>query len=248
MAYAGLKTLLLELLKAPQGPPEPPYGSPGSVEIFRASPAFLRLKLGLNFVSIGAALAFELLGLALPPSPGGRVASTLLSGALVVSTLIVMVVRHFLIRLDYDMRYYVLTDRSLRIRRGAMTIEESTYTFANVQNISLRQGPLERLLRVTNLHVETAGGGSADAAAEAGRGGMYHRGRLEGIDPDTAQRLRDRIRRLVARYQGAGLGDDLGASDDGSRRGPGLSDAQRQRLRSILLELRAARVAATRGE
>ena len=44
------------------------------------------------------------------------------------------------IHLRYDTTWYVLTDRSLRIRRGIMTIHETTISFENVQNVEVRRG------------------------------------------------------------------------------------------------------------
>ncbi|HKO93098.1 MAG TPA: PH domain-containing protein, partial [Polyangiaceae bacterium] len=159
-----------------------------------------------------------------------------LAGLIVGATVVLMLVRYFLIRLDYDMRYYVLTDRSLRIRRGAWTIEESTFTFANVQNLTLHQGPLERLLGITHLEIDTAGGGVQKNAKDPGSS-MQHQGRLDGIDPKTAVELRDRILHLVRSYRDAGLGDtpalrSTRASLDGERCAL---------LQSIVTELRQIR-------
>jgi len=39
--YETLKRLALSVLQAPTGAPEPPAGSQGSVETFRASPRYL---------------------------------------------------------------------------------------------------------------------------------------------------------------------------------------------------------------
>ncbi|HEU4577612.1 MAG TPA: PH domain-containing protein [Polyangiaceae bacterium] len=208
MLYEALKETLLELLQAPAQPPEPPLGSPDSVQVFRASPRYLTLQLIRHFGSMGAALLFELLGWAtLVPVPGGKTVFAVVATLIVGSTLLLMVVRYFLIRIDYDMRFYVLTDRSLRIRRGAWTVEESTYTFANVQNITLHQGPLERWLGITHLQVETAGGSTPRGGSDAAEG-LNHQGRLDGIDPDTATELRDRILRHIREYRDAGLGDE----------------------------------------
>ena len=49
------------------------------------------------------------------------------------------------LRLQYDCTWYVLTERALRIRRGLILIRETTITYANIQNISLQQGPLESI-------------------------------------------------------------------------------------------------------
>ena len=61
MLYEALKETLLELLQAPAHPPEPPLGSPGSVQVFRASPRYLTLQLIRHFGSMGTALLFELI-------------------------------------------------------------------------------------------------------------------------------------------------------------------------------------------
>lgn len=242
MLYEALKEPLLTLLRAPHQPPEAPLGSPGSEEVFRASPRYLTLQLIQHFGSMGSALAFELVAWGMMPSPselvpvwGGSAFFALAVGIVVAMTLAATVARYFLIRLDYDMRYYVLTDRSLRIRRGALTIEESTYTFANVQNLTLHQGPLERWLGITHLQLDTAGGG-VQKNAEGGEN-MHHHGRLDGIDLQTAGELRDRILRLVRSYRDAGLGDEPSAP--ASPADP--TERRAAVLRTIIEELRQIR-------
>jgi len=244
MLYEALKDTLLQLLRAPAHPPEPPLGSPGSVQVFRASPRYLTLQLIRHFGSMGSALALELLGWVLMPGPGGTAVFAIAATLIVSVTLVLMLARYFLIRIDYDMRFYVLTDRSLRVRRGAWTVEESTYTFANVQNLTLHQGPLERLLGITHLQIDTAGG-STPKGGHDGAEALNHQGRLDGIDPHTATELRDRILRLVHGYRDAGLGDEPG------RGAPSQAalDAQRATvLRAIIDELRLIRPAADRAD
>ena len=41
------------------------------------------------------------------------------------------------------MRYYIVTDRSQRVRQGAWLLREMTITHANLQNHRLVQGPVE---------------------------------------------------------------------------------------------------------
>lgn len=237
MLYEALKGTLLQLLQAPPHPPEPPLGSPGSVQVFRASPRYLTLQLIQHFGSTGSALALELMGWALMPTPGGTAVFAVAATLIVSVTLLLMLARYFLIRIDYDMRFYVLTDRSLRIRRGAWTVEESTYTFANVQNLTLHQGPLERLLGITHLQIDTAGG-SAPKGGHEGADGLNHQGRLDGIDPETATELRDRILFLVRGYRDAGLGDDPGRTTPAH---PALEAQRNAVLRAIIEELRQIR-------
>ena len=58
MIYERFKTALFLVLRAPRQPPDPPAGSAGSVETFRAAPNFLTYQMvrwGLGFA--GAVLA-----------------------------------------------------------------------------------------------------------------------------------------------------------------------------------------------
>lgn len=203
MIYAALKSTLLTLLQAPKNPPEPPAGSPGSVRTFRAAKNFLRIRLLLLASGLLVALAFEAPFILVLFTEGLSAESALLI-VLLVMTLLGFFFSYFLIRLDYDMRYYIVTDRSIRIRQGAWTIHEATFTFANIQNLSLKKGPIERLFGISNLVVHTAGGGGSGTNSEK-QGPLAHRSTLRGID--NAEELKNDIMRLLKQYRDAGLGD-----------------------------------------
>lgn len=252
MIYEKLKPRLLAILKAPTQPPEPPPGTGETLQVFRAAPNFLKYQLvvwGLGFtVGITAELIF--LGVEIVRAgtdEEARWAGMALGVALLTLTVIGAVIKYILIRIDYDMRYYVVTDRSLRIREGALLIHEATFTYANVQNLKIHQGPLERLLGISNLVLETAGGagGSGD---ERGQNPFRrgHEGRLRGIA--NARDVRDTVQRLLKRYRDAGLGDP----EDRRRAVPaaaggGFSPREIERLREIRDELRLLRGAAGGG-
>jgi membrane protein YdbS with pleckstrin-like domain len=235
--YARIRDRVLWLLQAPQGPPDPPAGSESSVRVFRAAPAFLTLQIIPWAVGFAAAIFFELwfdiFGfIAKYWSPAASFTYILLA-----VTVAGLVVKYFLIRVDFDMRYYVVTDRSLRIREGALRIDESTFTFANVQNLRIQQGPLERMLGLANVIVETAGG--SGGSGEDGEGGQRHHGVLRGIT--NASEVRDQILRLLRQYRDAGLGDP---EDRGGVPGGEVASAVAiDRLREIRDELRLARQA-----
>ncbi len=111
------------------------------------------------------------------------------------------VVAYVAIHLRYDTTWYVMSDRSLRIRRGIWVIQEVTATFENVQNVKISQGPLQRYFGIANLVVETAGGGGSEKP-----GGGAHRAIIEGIsNPD---RYREAIMARLRRSSSAGLGDE----------------------------------------
>jgi len=115
-------------------------------------------------------------------------------------------------RLNFDMRWYVITDRSLLIREGVWIVREITLTFANAQNVRTTQGPLQRLFGFSNVEVDTAGGGGGGGGHE-GKGTAPHRAILRGLD--KAPLVRDLILEHLRQHRTAGLGDPddrIGAS------------------------------------
>ncbi|MEO8367638.1 MAG: PH domain-containing protein [Candidatus Solibacter sp.] len=102
-------------------------------------------------------------------------------------------------RLNFRLRWYMVTDRSLRIRSGIWSTQELTTTFANIQEIRVTSGPLQKLLGLADVEVHSAGGGG-----KKGEGGG-HIARFEGVD--IANQIRDLIVDRLRDYRGAGLGE-----------------------------------------
>lgn len=107
-------------------------------------------------------------------------------------------------RLDYETRWYAVTDRSLRIRAGLLRLQETTMSFANLQQVELQQGPLQRLLGLANVRVQSAGGGGGDDPHHQ-QGDSLHQGIFHSVD--NAEEIRDLILERLRRYRAAGLGD-----------------------------------------
>jgi membrane protein YdbS with pleckstrin-like domain len=106
-------------------------------------------------------------------------------------------------RLDYEMRWYLVTDRSLRLRHGVWKVNESTMSFANVQQVEVSQGPLQRLLGLADVKVKSAGGGSNPQHPQTSDDmhvGLFH-------SVTNAPEVRDLIIDRLRRYREAGLGD-----------------------------------------
>jgi membrane protein YdbS with pleckstrin-like domain len=117
------------------------------------------------------------------------------------------VVAYVGIHLRYDTTWYVLTDRSLRIRRGILSIHETTISFENVQNVEVRQGPLQRYFGIADVLVTTAGGGVASHGKHGQTSSLgAHVGLLQGLD--DADAVRNQILTFVERTRATGLGDD----------------------------------------
>ena len=115
-------------------------------------------------------------------------------------------VTYFKQRLDYEMRWYIVTDRSLRVRSGIWSVQELTMTFANIQDIRVSAGPLQRVLGLADVKVTSAGGGGGSEQL-----GTSHMANMAGVD--CAEAIRDLMVERLRRYRDAGLGDP----EDGRR-------------------------------
>ena len=111
----------------------------------------------------------------------------------------------FSLRLNYEMRWYKVTDRSLRIRAGVWSVREMTMTFANVQNITVSQGPLERLFGISDVKVDSAGGGGSAGSHGESHGQSLHVATFRGVD--NPEEIRDLMLQRLRRLRDAGLGD-----------------------------------------
>lgn len=108
-------------------------------------------------------------------------------------------------RLDYELRWYMITDRSLRLRHGIWKITESTMSFANIQQVVVSQGPLQRLLGLSDVKVQSAGGGGGDKDESAGKEDDMHLGLFHSVTNPTE--IRDLILERLRRFRESGLGD-----------------------------------------
>jgi membrane protein YdbS with pleckstrin-like domain len=165
----------------------------------RASPSYLRYRLflwklyaiawGLAVVTASVAMLaidWRLLFVVIP---------LLLIAAFKGATLYVVS------RFDYDVRWYIITERSMLIRQGVWIVQEITLTFANAQNVRVTQGPLQRIFGFSNVEVDTAGGGGKQEEKGMGR----HRAVLRGLE--NPMEVRDLILDLLRRHRTTGLGD-----------------------------------------
>jgi len=202
-------------LKVP-AEPDPPLGSPGSVRVFNAAPGYLNYRRTTWLLrQIGAGIGL-LFGLAFMSAGvdfgGGRFGANawlVIEAFAVVAYLVQLPVTYLLIRLDYRYRWYMTTDTSLRIREGITTVRERTMTYANIQNLSLKQGPIQRLFGISDLQVRTAGGGGGEASEEGKKGTSeadnMHLGYFRGVD--NAEEIRDLILLRMRNLKDSGLGD-----------------------------------------
>jgi membrane protein YdbS with pleckstrin-like domain len=206
---ARFETTLATVLRLPSAGPEPPPGS-AQVWLFRAAPRFLHynlLRWGVRqgFAILGLAIGFGFIS-ALPDALWFLEIFEWIGVALYLAQLPLSFAVTWL---DYNRRWYLVTDRALRIREGVWTVHERTMSFANVQNLEVRQGPIARLLGLSSLEVRSAGGGgqahSASEGKQSGLGDDLHVAHFRGVD--NAREIRDLILTQLRRVRGAGLGD-----------------------------------------
>jgi hypothetical protein len=231
--YERTRSLVLRVLKVPPEP-HPPAGSPGSLQVFRAGTNHYRMLLAFwavrqVFVILGILfglwLASQLLqGNSWFPegSPPARFIAAQqawierwhlvgwLAGLEILGVLTALVsalVGYTVMRLQFEMHWYLVTDRSLRIREGVKRVREMTLSFANIQQIEVRQGPIQRLLGLADVVVTTAGGGSrpTHGNAQGFAEEPCHVGILRSVD--RAEEIRNLMLDRLRELKSAGLGD-----------------------------------------
>lgn len=119
--------------------------------------------------------------------------------------LIQLPITYLILRLDYEQRWYLVTDRSLRLRSGVWSVRELTMSFANLQQITVSQGPLQRFLGLADVCVQSAGGGGAVAGHAGAHYASLHTGIFHAVE--NAHEIRDLIVERLRRFREAGLGD-----------------------------------------
>jgi len=232
------------LLVPPQ--PKPPIGS-RVLATFRAAPNFFKYSIllwlvGQFFALVGLVFAFVFFSrMSMGENDWFRRIFYLLEALAWITFFVQLPLTFFMRKLDYKLRWYVVTDRSLRIREGIATVRERTMTFANIQNISVHQGPVQRLLGISDVEVKSAGGGESGPSQGAhGKGGEdLHSAKFRGVD--NAAEIRDLIREQVKKQRDSGLGDpdDVTHIEISRSDSSGLETASAARI--LLLEVRRLR-------
>ncbi|MEO8028610.1 MAG: PH domain-containing protein [Bryobacteraceae bacterium] len=233
-SFTRVERRLLDFLRVPPLP-EAPEGSPESIRIFHAGRNYFKWSILLWAI----ANASFLLLLVMLDFSFGRLIARLPDWMRTYWVLLIWfeflafglsLPFTFLARkLDYQLRWYVVTDRSLRIRSGIFSIEELTMTFSNIQEIRVNAGPLQKVLGLADVEVQSAGGGS---------GASGHVGRFEGVS--NANDIRDLMVARLRKYRDSGLGEHDAAMPVAS---PMESESA---AREVLAEARALRAALAR--
>ncbi|MGC1273108.1 MAG: PH domain-containing protein [Planctomycetaceae bacterium] len=203
--YGGVWGILARGFLIPAEPPVLPSITGEQTQSFRPSPGFLR------YLLFQAAIGFGVVSLALLGVAVSIMVAELSIGLPIFAVLLPVLaflgaITILATYLRYDTTWYVLSDRSLRIRRGIWVIRETTITFENIQNVTVQQGPLQRLFGIADVLVDTAGGGGGAPTQQHGASTAGHHGLIEGIAEAPA--IRDLLTAKMRASKSAGLGDE----------------------------------------
>ncbi len=201
-----MRDRVLALLRVPPEP-HPPEGSPGSIRVFRAGRNYYRFRVILwAIANLAAALGLTVGYLStrrlisrLPP--GWQLVWIGVELVALAAFLLALVITFLEQRWNFELRWYMVTDRSLRIRSGIWSTQELTTTFANIQEIRVSAGPLQKLMGLADVEVHSAGGGSSGPHGSSGG----HVARFEGLD--NANEIRDFLADSLRQYRDSGLGE-----------------------------------------
>lgn len=205
-AYRGIWAWLVQWLRVPDEAPTLPGHAGSFHRSFQPSREFLsymRFNFGVGFGIVSTLLVVAwvaMLWLNVPLGIGFGVFVWFI--AFPFALLI-----YLAIHLRYDTMWYVITDRSMRIRRGLWSIHEVTITFENVQTVKVTQGPLQRWFGIGNVEVRTAGGGVVAGPNGEARPMSGHHGIIEGVT--NAAEIRDLILSQLKLSRTTGLGDEV---------------------------------------
>jgi membrane protein YdbS with pleckstrin-like domain len=192
-----LKPLFLPLLKLEFTPPHLPEGS-SLVRSLKPADQWLAYRyLTTLFGFLNQFVGTGIAAIALVAK---------LKGTGIAIALVLFAVQCFIIglalvttRVDFELRHYLVGDRSLRVAQGAWKREEVTLSYANVQNIEVTQGPLERMFGFKSLTISTAGADTTPGAENS------HLVTLVGLE--QADEVRALILGMLKQQRDAGLGD-----------------------------------------
>lgn len=246
--YNAFRGFCERLLRVPPDPETPP-GDEASTRRFRAAPNYYKYLLCLALLRTVFFLFVIVVSLVVPAIVAGfqiakngsywAVVFWIIPVALILLVVLFSAFYLAVVRLTFEKRWYLVTDRSLRVREGVISVREMTVNFANVQNISISQGPLQRVLAIADLRVDTAGGGGAAASHGQQVSQNLHTAWFRGIENAGEVRalIQDRLRHL----KDSGLGDHEELTDKRISRTPEFLAA----LRAVHVEATGLRLAAS---
>ncbi len=101
--------------------------------------------------------------------------------------LLLLVFSIFVSYKGYFVRGYILRELDITYRKGWVFHHQITVPFNRIQHTEVSHGPIDRLFKLKQLEIYTAGGSSSDLS-------------ISGLDPHEAERLKEYIAEKTAKY------------------------------------------------
>jgi len=103
-------------------------------------------------------------------------------------------------RLSYKFYKYELREDGFRKESGIIWKKYTTIPYGRIQNVEIYRGLIARILGLSDLHIQTAGGVAQP------RYGAFSEGRLPGLSREDAEKMRDElVRRTQQNAKSQGL-------------------------------------------
>lgn len=124
-------------------------------------------------------------------------------GLIIFVTVVGVVLSYLWAKLSYHYYRYELTDLGFKKEHGIIWKKYVTIPYDRIQNVDIYRGIIARLLNLSDLQIQTAGG------IVAGSYGAFSEGSLPGLSKEVAEQLRDelisRSRRQTSQATAQGL-------------------------------------------
>ena len=104
-----------------------------------------------------------------------------------------------LAKLRYHFYRYELTETAFKKEHGIIWKKYVSIPYVRIQNVDIYRGLIARLLGLSDIQIQTAGG------ITAGSYGAFAEGRLPGLSKEEGEKLREDLIQRVPRAKGQGL-------------------------------------------
>ena len=121
------------------------------------------------------------------PGPSQTVSLSSLVWSVLLYTLIFAIPLYIWSKLTYHYYKYELRPDGFRKEHGIIWKKYVTIPYDRIQNVDIYRGLIARLLGLSDLQIQTAGGIST------GSYGAFSEGRLPGLSREVAEQLRDEV-------------------------------------------------------
>ncbi|OUS11094.1 hypothetical protein A9Q93_11930 [Nonlabens dokdonensis] len=93
---------------------------------------------------------------------------------------VLLILSVFISYKEYFVRGYILREKDITYRKGWLFHSQITVPFNRIQHTEINHGPIDRLFKLCQLDIFTAGGSSSDLS-------------ISGLDPKEAAKLKEYI-------------------------------------------------------